>query len=98
MILIPGAKVCGNCGQPVISPSEKAEDAADVVIDVNAPDDIKSESSEKEEAEKTDKSLDLGESDDSENSDKSEKTGNTDKTDRSDKSEKRYLCAHNKGS
>ena len=31
MILIPGAKVCGNCGQPVISPSEKAEDAADVV-------------------------------------------------------------------
>ena len=47
MILIPGAKVCGNCGQPVISPSEKAEDAADVVIDVNAPDDIKSESSEK---------------------------------------------------
>ena len=100
MILIPGAKVCGNCGQPVISPSEKAEDAADVVIDVNAPDDIKSESSEKSDknsmSERSDDKTKNGKSetyeqadisDEAEKTDKSLDLGESDDSENSDKSE-----------
>lgn len=101
MILIPGAKVCGNCGQPVISPSEKAEDAADVVIDVNAPDDIKSESSEKsdknsmsersDDKKRTGKSETYEQADISEEAEKTDKSldlGESDDSENSDKSEK----------
>ena len=101
MILIPGAKVCGNCGQPVISPSEKAEDAADVVIDVNAPDDIKSESSEKSDknsmSERSDDKTKNGKSetyeqadisDEAEKTDESLDLGESDDSENSDKSEK----------
>ena len=100
MILIPGAKVCGNCGQPVISPSEKAEDAADVVIDVNAPDDIKSESSKKSDknsmSERSDDKTKNGKSeiyeqadisDEAEKTDKSLDLGESDDSENSDKSE-----------
>ena len=100
MILIPGAKVCGNCGQPVISPSEKAEDAADVVIDVNAPDDIKSESSEKSDkdsmSERSDDKTKNGKSEtyeqadiseEAEKTDKSLDLGESDESENSDKSE-----------
>ncbi|MBR6218831.1 MAG: hypothetical protein IKQ63_09990 [Eubacterium sp.] len=84
MILIPGAKVCGNCGQPVISPSEKAEDAADVVIDVNAPDDIKSESSKKSDknsmSERSDDKTKNGKSETYEQADISEEAEKTDKS------------------
>ena len=100
MILIPGAKVCGNCGQHVISPSEKAEDAADVVIDVNAPDDIKNESSEKSDknsmSERSDDKTKNGKSETYEQADISEEAektdnsldlGESDDSENSDKSE-----------
>ncbi|MCR5147343.1 MAG: hypothetical protein K6C35_00050 [Eubacterium sp.] len=38
MILIKGTKVCGNCGQPVAVPEQKANDAGDVSGDINKTD------------------------------------------------------------